>query len=57
MIASQSGKTVTQTRRHCHEIVDRKNFFEGAKTSDGQNIFVEMDPKTFGPCAEYLIKI
>jgi len=38
-------------------IVDWKDFFKAAKTGGVQNIFVEMDPETFGPSAEYLMKI
>jgi sugar phosphate isomerase/epimerase len=37
--------------------VDWKDFFEAAKVGGVQNYFVEMDPETFGPSAEFLLKI
>ena len=37
--------------------VDWKDFFEAAKVGGVQNVFVEMDPETFGPSAEFLLKI
>jgi sugar phosphate isomerase/epimerase len=37
--------------------VDWKDFFEAAKTGGVQNFFVEMDPVTFGPSAEFLKKV
>jgi sugar phosphate isomerase/epimerase len=37
--------------------IDWKDFFEAAKVGGVQNFFVEMDPETFGPSAEYLMKI
>ncbi len=37
--------------------VDWKDFFEAAKIGGVQNYFVEMDPETFEPSAEYLLKI
>lgn len=38
-------------------IVDWKDLFEAAKVSGVQNFFVEMDPETFAPSAEYLLKM
>ncbi len=38
-------------------IVDWTEFFEAAKAGGVKNIFVEMDPETFGPSAEYLLKM
>ena len=38
-------------------IVDWPDFFEAAKVGGVKNVFVEMDPETFGPSAEYLLKI
>ena len=35
-------------------VVDWKDFFKAAKTGGVQNIFVEMDPETFGPSAKFL---
>ncbi len=37
--------------------VDWKDFFEAAKTGGVQNIFVEMDPETFGPSAKFLLNL
>jgi len=37
-------------------IVDWKDFFEAAKIGGVQNFFVEMDPETFAPSAEFLKK-
>jgi sugar phosphate isomerase/epimerase len=37
--------------------VDWKDFFEAAKVGGVQNFFVEMDPETFAPSAEFLMKI
>jgi len=36
--------------------VDWKGFFEAAKIGGVKNVFVEMDPETFGPSAEFLMK-
>ena len=38
-------------------VVDWKDLFEAAKTGGVKNFFVEMDPETFKPSAEYLLKI
>ncbi len=38
-------------------IVDWNDFFEAAKVGGVQNFFVEMDPETFKPSAEYLLSI
>lgn len=38
-------------------IVDWKDLFEAAKIGGVQNYFVEMDPDTFKPSAEYLMKM
>jgi len=38
-------------------IVDWKDFFKAAKTGGVKNFFVEMDPETFGPSAEFLKKV
>jgi len=37
--------------------IDWKDFFEAAKVGGVQNFFVEMDPETFKPSAEFLLKI
>ena len=37
--------------------VDWKDFFEAAKAGGVQNFFVEMDPETFQPSAEFLLKL
>jgi sugar phosphate isomerase/epimerase len=37
--------------------VDWPDFFEAAKIGGVKNYLVEMDPGTFGPSAEYLLKI
>jgi len=37
--------------------VDWKDFFEAVKVGGVQNVFVEMDPETFGPSAEFLLKL
>lgn len=37
--------------------IDWKDFFEAAKVGGVQNFFVEMDPETFGPSAEFLKKV
>jgi sugar phosphate isomerase/epimerase len=36
--------------------IDWNDFFEAAKVGGVQNFFVEMDPETFAPCAEFLLK-
>jgi len=38
-------------------VVDWKDFFEAAKVGGVKNIFVEMDPETFAPSAEFLLKV
>lgn len=38
-------------------IVDWKDFFDAAKVGGVKNVFVEMDPETFGPSAEFLLKM
>jgi len=38
-------------------VVDWKNFFKAAKTGGVKNFFVEMDPVTFKPSAEYLASL
>jgi len=38
-------------------VVDWKDFFEAAKVGGVQNFFVEMNPETFGPSAEFLLKL
>jgi sugar phosphate isomerase/epimerase len=38
-------------------VVDWKDFFDAAKIGGVKNYFVEMDPETFGPSAEFLMKI
>jgi len=37
--------------------VDWVDFFEAAKTGGVKNFFVEMDPDTFGPSAEFLLSL
>ena len=37
--------------------VDWVDFFEAAETGGVKNFFVEMDPDTFGPSAEYLLSL
>jgi sugar phosphate isomerase/epimerase len=37
--------------------VDWKDFFEAAKVGGVQNFFVEMDPETFKPSADYLLSL
>ena len=37
--------------------VDWKDFFEAAKVGGVQNFFVEMDPETFKPSIEFLLKV
>jgi len=38
-------------------VVDWKDFFKAAKTGGVRNIFVEMDPETFGPSAKFLANL
>ena len=38
-------------------IVDWTDFFQAAEIGGVQNVFVEMDPDTFGPSAEFLSKV
>ena len=38
-------------------VVDWNDFFEAAKVGGVQNFFVEMNPETFGPSAEFLLKL
>ena len=38
-------------------IVDWNDFFKAAKVGGVKNVFVEMDPDTFKPSAEYLKKL
>jgi sugar phosphate isomerase/epimerase len=38
-------------------VVDWKDFFEAAKVGGVKNFFVEMDPETFEPSAEFLLKV
>jgi sugar phosphate isomerase/epimerase len=38
-------------------VVDWKDLFEAAKIGGVKNYFVEMNPDTFGPSAEFLLKM
>jgi sugar phosphate isomerase/epimerase len=38
-------------------VVDWKDLFEAAKVGGVQNFFVEMDPETFKPSIDYLLKL